>query len=461
MVSSGIVVHSPQTVGHRDRHSAARSCPEHWPRSAPSIVIPGDGLWHHVREPHVEQASRHIFLSGFGSCFADETSQRLAATSPVRATWTGPAMRAGVEGGAPPSARKQNIKWQLSMLRAKAGIAPKAPMAVPKRVAQKAKARFKKHGAAPRASDPALRAQLETLESARRVRGQHHQTRQLSKAIKKSKDFLTRKLLRRAKGAASGEAASAVQQRLHALKQLSPNDVANAALASRGIEPCAGDQAAASEDPAAPPTSGGADVRATLQRQLIASAVVQQQLDAWDTAAREPRQQRPRKRELDGGDGDGGSRFISSLAAGSSDGAGDDDDDDDDDGGGGQGAGKGPHAASKRKNYISRSGNRMGQRQRRMLAQQARGGPTQHASRGPAQHAGRGPAPSGPPRGKSRGGDNSASTCHEVARRAKPAKAPAKAPAPPAAAALHPSWEAKRQASSAIRPFQGKRVTFD
>ena len=96
----------------------------------------------------------------------------------------------------------------------------------------------------------------------------------------------------------------------------------------------------------------------------------------------------------------------------------------------------------------------MGQRQRRMLAQQARGGPAQQASRG-------GPAPSSLPRGKHRAGANSASTCHEVAKRANPARTKAPAPPPPAATALHPSWEAKRQASSAIRPFQGKRVTFD
>ena len=160
--------------------------------------------------------------------------------------------------------------------------------------------------------------------------------------------------------------------------------------------------------------------------------------------------------------------FMSTLADGTDD---DDDDRSSDDGseaGGGVfsmgSGGKMPGVAKKKlKNVISRSGNRMGQRQRRaLLEQQASGGTDTSKGRGQgggkaggramAARTGRGG------RSGARGGSAHSGSASGGGGNAGKAKKPASSPS---AAPLHPSWEAKKAASASIQPFQGKKVTFD
>jgi hypothetical protein len=176
--------------------------------------------------------------------------------------------------------------------------------------------------------------------------------------------------------------------------------------------------------------------------------------------------------------------FMSSLA-GDSDGDEDSGDDGSNAGTGGglsmaAGGRAGTGSKKKVKNVISRSGNRMGQRQRRALMEQAAGGGQakgggvgagRGGGRGIAKAGGRGIAA-----GRGRGGRGAAYTGRGrgTADSRRPAGAgPPRAVGPPSqgagartsttasGGALHPSWEAKKAASAGIQPFQGKRVTFD
>ena len=124
----------------------------------------------------------------------------------------------------------------------------------------------------------------------------------------------------------------------------------------------------------------------------------------------------------------------------------------------------------KRKNVISRSGNRMGQRQRRALAEQAaEGGGGAQGGRGGGRGSGKGRGRAGGSSG-GRGGSKGASgrggggkgggKAGGQQSGARPAVAAAQGGSS-SAGALHPSWEAKKNASAGIQAFQGKRITFD
>mmetsp|Transcript_1497 Transcript_1497/g.2970 ORF Transcript_1497/g.2970 Transcript_1497/m.2970 type:complete len:499 (+) Transcript_1497:68-1564(+) len=160
------------------------------------------------------------------------------------------------------------------------------------------------------------------------------------------------------------------------------------------------------------------------------------------------------------------SRFVDSLAA------------DDDDGGRTFTLGgaadldtDAPKKIAKRNNIISRSGNRMGQRQRQALAQRdseglhGRGGGRDNgraAGRGGGRGGGRGTAParqrrpaSGAYGSKYSGGSKGAVKGGVQKARAGGSSTAAEKEV------LHPSWEAKRSSVAAIQEFQGKRITFD
>jgi len=169
--------------------------------------------------------------------------------------------------------------------------------------------------------------------------------------------------------------------------------------------------------------------------------------------------------------------------------------DDESDGGGGftmGSGGKERDPTKKAKNVISKSGNRMGQRQRRAILDQAAGGGEggkgggkgsgkgsgKGAGKGDGKGAGkgsgrgskgagkggggRGGAQGGRGRGGSsgggRGGDRAPSASYGSAASGVGASKPQGASS---AGALHPSWEAKKATSAGIQPFQGKRTTFD
>ena len=85
------------------------------------------------------------------------------------------------------SGEPANLKWRIQMERAKAGLGSR--MAVPKRVAQKAKQRLKRqhNGAVPEVSAAAL-GTIEALERARAERQRHHRVKLLQQAVKKAKD---------------------------------------------------------------------------------------------------------------------------------------------------------------------------------------------------------------------------------------------------------------------------------
>eukprot|EP00308_Calcidiscus_leptoporus_P003347 CAMPEP_0119360958 /NCGR_PEP_ID=MMETSP1334-20130426/8408_1 /TAXON_ID=127549 /ORGANISM="Calcidiscus leptoporus, Strain RCC1130" /LENGTH=97 /DNA_ID=CAMNT_0007375875 /DNA_START=1 /DNA_END=290 /DNA_ORIENTATION=+ len=82
------------------------------------------------------------------------------------------------------------------MTRARAGIS--SSMAVPKKVAQKARGRLKKahEGRIPQMGE-GVSGRLHLLESAQRQRRRHHLTKQLGASMKKAKLFLVRKLVRK------------------------------------------------------------------------------------------------------------------------------------------------------------------------------------------------------------------------------------------------------------------------
>ena len=99
--------------------------------------------------------------------------------------------------------KKQNLKWAASVLKAKAGISSK--MAVPKKIAQKSRAKLRKKGQNI-GGDDALQSRIASIDAERRQRQRHHLVKQLQQAAKKAKTFLVRRLLRKAgeAGAAAG-----------------------------------------------------------------------------------------------------------------------------------------------------------------------------------------------------------------------------------------------------------------
>lgn len=116
------------------------------------------------------------------------------------------------------------------------------------------------------------------------------------------------------------------------------------------------------------------------------------------------------------------------------------------------------------KNVISKSGNRMGQRQRRALMDQAAGG-SHPQSKGAGMGTGRGRG-KGNAKAVGRGGRGAAHAgrgrgTSGSMRSASAGAGPPSHGAGASGGTLHPSWEAKKAVSAGIKPFQGKRVTFD
>ena len=139
--------------------------------------------------------------------------------------------REAVGAGGGGGRQRANLKWELNMVRAKAGMGG-SRMAVPKRVAQKKKAALRKsHNGAMPAVDEEVRARLADLEEAQRKRRRHHATKVLQQTIKKAKAFHLRKLIRKANDRpekARGPALEAVAL----LKAMPPAWAAAAALDS-------------------------------------------------------------------------------------------------------------------------------------------------------------------------------------------------------------------------------------
>ena len=119
--------------------------------------------------------------------------------------------------------------------------------------------------------------------------------------------------------------------------------------------------------------------------------------------------------------------------------------------------------ARKRKNTISRSGNRMGQTQRRRLAEDEL---AKKEGRPPPVHARPGKG-AGSGSGSGRGGVRNASDGRGGGwQQAAPGGGGGSGGGGGGSAEankLHPSWEASQQANTkgSIQQFEGKRVTFD
>ena len=105
--------------------------------------------------------------------------------------------------------KKVNLKWQQETLRAKAGLSSR--MAVPKKIAQKARAKLKKqaNGTEIRfGPDDALQSKLFSISLERAKRQRHHLVKQLQQAAVLAKTFLIRRMLRQTQEA-SGTSATA------------------------------------------------------------------------------------------------------------------------------------------------------------------------------------------------------------------------------------------------------------
>ena len=112
----------------------------------------------------------------------------------------------------------------------------------------------------------------------------------------------------------------------------------------------------------------------------------------------------------------------------------------------------GKKGGGKKKNVISRSGNRMGQRQRKRILEQAQakeGGVTWHSSNRTTGDKSR-------RHGNAWGGGSGSSAAHGTQQAVN-----ATSTAPPSEK-LHPSWAAKKASSAqgAIRAFEGNKTTF-
>lgn len=399
---------------------------------------------------------------------------------------------ADMEASEPGGRGRRNLKWASALLRARNGIGG-SRMAVPKKIAQKARSQLKRkhHGQLPKHMDQVLEAQLHQLEVDKLSQQRHHLVKKLAQGAKKARAFLLRKLMRDDVRKAGSQAARR-EQRIRVLKAAPPTEIARRALLRAGL-PC---PAAGSE------TSTWEAMRACdealcdqLELKLLATAQMQTVLEQLREQARQvtqletksaagatstvggggdaaacaaPKRDRARKKRkspppedrqqpvlssgTDGGDAEGGPVVLGNAFDASS---------------------RPRRKGERPKNIISSSGNRMGQRQRQKLAaeadtnvdvgcsqprtarpQVARGGAK--AWRHPG--TGDGVASSSWPRGDAsrdgcsrprdrlqldNGGLNSGSTTGG------------------GAATLHPSWQAKRQAvGGTIQAFEGKRTTF-
>ena len=421
---------------------------------------------------------------------------------------------------------QRNLKWAQETLRAKAGLSSK--MAIPKKIAQKSRAKLKRANGTNQgtATDSVLQAKLQALVAERARRQRHHLVKQLQQACKKARTFLVRRVMRKAKEEASSEAALD-DVKLRALRAVSPAAVVRRALQPLGL---AG-EVELRDDP--DEASGEADVTdqelcVQWEKRLLGSRAVQEQLGklrAHEDKVEETQQQqqqqqqrrhesqgnqettevdemgqpaRKRKRAAEAGEtktptapkakagkaaakaasksgGDAlGSRFIGSLMADADDAEGSVDGSDE--GGGftlasnrdaGTYSGKSRAASGKAKNVISRSGNRMGQRQRQKLLAQKQGkevdgkgaGGKGAGGKGDGGRKGGGKGRGADGRGRSgvgRGGG--ASRGHGGWQEPGVSRT---ASGHATAEKLHPSWEAKKTPEGAIQAYQGKKVVFD
>ena len=376
-------------------------------------------------------------------------------------------------------------------------------MAIPKRVATKQRKK------ATQLSEEKLQKHKDSiahLQKLQRDRQRHHKLKLLVQAVKKAKIFMLRKLMRKLKEA-TGDDKPALEKRLSLLKAMPHALVATQYLSEQGhilnIPTSATDNSATWDALRASQQK----LCDTLVKQILASAQVQAQLanlvhkdaaadsrgthsynaspqDTTHSPELRPKESvselvkkpilRSSKSQFDSrhvpngsfapcstessaaerkktNESDGtvkNSKSPSSFTLASSSRLDELDDSEDK---------KGPRSA-RRKNIISRSGNRMGQRQRKALAERERAklegntdGKRGVVSKRPHK-SGRGEGSSGrmgssrqQVRLKSSIGSNSTTTGGFKSVEEK----------------LHPSWEAKKSLSAAIQPFRGKKVTFD
>lgn len=402
---------------------------------------------------------------------------------------------------------KGNLKWATHVLRAKAGFNSK--LAVPKKIAQKARAKLKRtHGSEGKSFRPdasSLKERLEVLGQKKAARQQHHMVKQLMQSAKKARLFLVRRLLR--KLAKEGEASSDAEK-LNVLRSLSIAAAVRRAVRPLGIADVdVLDEAQRNSAAAAGATD--AAIRPVLlddmERRLLGTPAVQQQLDKLRAHLEKPAMQvlalkRPARPDETGGGAAAGTeeaaerglsrpagprkrarpqdlastsrrpaamdsegRFLNSLM---------------DDGGGvdldpGEGDAESeqrgdalvlgsaasrdaPLKVKKVKNVISRSGNRMGQRQRKALLEQAQANSSGGAALGGERFNSRKLGVQQRRHVGSKSGDRP-SPPHSW-RGAQRAAAPQ--PLPASAEKRHPSWEAKKVGQGAIRAFEGKKVVF-
>ena len=438
---------------------------------------------------------------------------------------------------------RKNLQWAASVLRAKAGIMSSQPMAIAKKVAQKARSKIKrKHGTVP-APSVELQMQLQSISAERAARQLHHLVKQLVQAAKKARTFLVRRQLRKANQTASAPTAD---ERIVALKAVAPAAVARRALDQVGLTeqrvPMGADAQSAARQAETAIRPG---LLEECEWRLLATAQVQAQVEKLRQHATEQqgvrhkheatkRQQKAvaaaaaataanpggeashkdttqkRKRATSSsipranddvqensarrGAGYGAkrgpasaapsrsrasaasSRFVDSLCHPK--------DDVSEDGDGGCSMALGSTSAiggivsrskeGKPKNIISRSGNRMGQRQRQKLMQLAaeKAGNTQGLGGASSSERGR-------PGKRVRAGSGGSSSAydtqpggadtwlyHKNGRKQQPQQFSAPTAAvreERSAEKLHPSWAAKlhTQNQSAIRAFEGKRIAFE
>mmetsp|Transcript_9268 Transcript_9268/g.20208 ORF Transcript_9268/g.20208 Transcript_9268/m.20208 type:complete len:415 (-) Transcript_9268:336-1580(-) len=401
--------------------------------------------------------------------------------------------------------RRENVRWQLEMTRARAGLA--SSMAVPKKVAQKARGRLKKthEGHVPKVTEDVAQT-LHSLALVQRNRRLHHATKLLGACVKKAKSFLVRKLVRKVKEEREQSGSKDCEERLAAVKKLPHMHVAHK-MAQKALERQGNEWSRPAEDAVeeAKASAEWVELQLThpgvcdaIESQLLSSAQVQVQFKQLLAQMEEPASarsskgstraeaitgsakqhangatKRPRAEKAAGGNGKGNiarNQFITSLADGG------DIDGDGDDISGEEGASlvfsgaagiDEPQAGAKKKNFISRSGNRMGQRQRQALAERdaggglarggARGGGRSSAGRGRGGRDGRSSGTTGGRSTAARGRGSGKPVGHAPNSGASGHHAPTKS----AEGELHPSWAAKRSAHASIQPFQGKKITFD
>ena len=463
--------------------------------------------------------------------------------------------------------KKVNLKWQQETLRAKAGLSSR--MAVPKKIAQKARAKLKKqaNGTEIRfGPDDALQSKLFSISLERAKRQRHHLVKQLQQAAKKAKTFLIRRMLRQTQEASgtSAVAQAGGSEKLLALRSVAPAAVVRRALLPLGLideialldkeiaeheehAEADGDDDHSNTQNAAEDSAGidaanqpSTDLRAQMESRLLGTPAVQQQLDkirAHEDKLEQQQQQQQRKLQqgTQGADADknhdtesgapskkrqrgerkkkakaeeeeeeeeggtnrakkakrtaarsnaSGSQFMDSLmGADSDDGGGGSDDGSDGETWRGTGgvmatsrdggmSSKSRAPSGKAKNVISRSGNRMGQRQRQRLLEQKQGivgkgsgkggdgggGGGKGGRKSGGKGGGKGGGRVGSGGGSGGGWGGSAGRINASAENtghgngtggnAKDEK-------------LHPSWEAKKTPEGAIQAFAGKRMVFD